>query len=85
MKRHLIAIAGRKGGVGKTTTACGLASIFASQKYKVLIIDLDPQSNAGYVLGTDPTAPGTVELLQVKNLSRSKRRRTFMCFLVDQI
>lgn len=66
MKRHLIAIAGRKGGVGKTTTACGLASIFASQKYKVLIIDLDPQSNAGYVLGTDPTAPGTVELLQGK-------------------
>ncbi|WP_304518447.1 ParA family protein [Acaryochloris sp. 'Moss Beach'] len=36
------------------------------KKFKVLIIDLDPQSNAGYVLGTDPTAPGTVELLQGK-------------------
>ena len=58
-----IAVAGRKGGVGKTSTVCGLASVFASKGKRVLVVDLDPQSNAGYVLGTDPTAPGTAELL----------------------
>jgi len=63
MTQHRIAVAARKGGVGKTTVACGLASAMAHQGKRVLVIDLDPQSNAGYVLGVDPTAPGTAELL----------------------
>jgi chromosome partitioning protein len=63
MIQHRIAIAARKGGVGKTTVACGLASVFAQQGHRVLVLDLDPQSNAAYVLGTDPTAPGVAELL----------------------
>jgi chromosome partitioning protein len=63
MTQHRIAVAARKGGVGKTTVACGLASAMAHQGKRVLVVDLDPQSNAGYVLGVDPTAPGTAELL----------------------
>jgi chromosome partitioning protein len=63
MAQCRIAVAARKGGVGKTTVACGLASVFAHLGHRVLVVDLDPQSNAGYVLGTDPTAPGTAELL----------------------
>lgn len=63
MTNICIAVAARKGGVGKTTIACGLASVLASQGKKVLVVDLDPQSNAAYVLGTNPTAPGTAELL----------------------
>lgn len=60
---RVVAVAARKGGVGKTTIACGLASVLAAQGRRVLVIDLDPQSNAAYVLGVDPTAPGAAALL----------------------
>jgi chromosome partitioning protein len=63
MTQTRIAVAARKGGVGKTSIACGLGSVMASQGKRVLVIDLDPQSNAAYVLGTNPTAPGTADLL----------------------
>ena len=63
MSLFKIAVCGRKGGVGKTTTAASLASYFAFHGLKVLVIDLDPQSNTGFVLGVDPIAPGTAELI----------------------
>lgn len=67
MIHHRIAVAARKGGVGKTTIACGLASVLSHQGMRVLVIDLDPQSNAAYALGVDPTAAGTTELLMGGN------------------
>ncbi|MEO0373246.1 MAG: ParA family protein [Cyanobacteria bacterium P01_A01_bin.17] len=63
MSAFKIAVCGRKGGVGKTTTSACLASYFASHGLKVLVVDLDPQSNTGFVLGVDPVAPGTAELI----------------------
>jgi len=57
-----IVIANQKGGVGKTTTACSLATGLADLSYQTILIDCDPQGNVTAFLG-EALSSGLYELV----------------------
>jgi len=50
---NVIAISNQKGGVGKTTTCYNLGACLVELNQRVLVIDLDPQSNLTLAAGLD--------------------------------
>ena len=56
MKTTVVAVINQKGGTGKTTTTINLGSALAKLGKKILLVDLDPQSNLSYSLAVPSTA-----------------------------
>ena len=63
MKPRWIAIVGRKGGVGKTALALGLAAHYSRAGRRVLLVDLDPQGSTSLALGADATGEHLAAML----------------------
>ena len=47
----IIALSNQKGGVGKTTSSVNISAYFAKMGHRTLLVDMDPQGNAGSGFG----------------------------------
>ncbi len=79
----VIAIANQKGGVGKTTTTVNIAACIAAMEHRVLLVDIDPQSNATSALGFEKSEPhvSTYDFLIGASAADSAVRDTALSFL----
>jgi chromosome partitioning protein len=50
---YVIAMSNEKGGVAKTTSTLSLGAALAELNYRVLLLDLDPQSNLSLAVGLE--------------------------------
>ena len=73
---RILAIANQKGGVGKTTTAVNLSASLAAGEQRTLLVDLDPQGNAGSGLGVAKGSESSMYDVLIGDQSLSRVRRS---------
>ena len=80
---RIFTVANQKGGVGKTTTAVNLAASLSAAERRTLLVDLDPQGNAGSSLGVarDEVGDSIYEVLLDGRPIREVIRKTELKFL----
>lgn len=67
---HVLSVSSLKGGVGKTTVTLGLASAAFARGLRILVVDLDPQSDVS--TGMDVPATGHLSVADVLTSPREK-------------
>lgn len=60
---HILTIANHKGGTGKTATTRALGDVLAHKGYKVLMVDLDPQSSLTTSCGLSEVSPNLTDVI----------------------
>ena len=71
-----VAVAMQKGGSGKTTTTVNLAATLAEKGLRVLVVDVDPQSNATSWLGVRDAGKGIFACLCENGSVKDALRKT---------
>ncbi|MCA8970085.1 MAG: ParA family protein [Planctomycetes bacterium] len=74
---HRIALAGMKGGIGKTTIAIHLAAALAKRGKRTLLIDLDPQGGVDLFFATGRLTGLADYLMDRVPISRTLKRTKF--------
>ena len=53
--KEIVAVVNQKGGVSKTSTVLALAAGLKAKRNRILLVDMDAQSNLSYTAGATPT------------------------------
>lgn len=75
MKKNIISVINKKGGVGKTSTIGSVASICAHYGLKVLVVDLDPQCNSTELFYKGPSDVTISDLLLNQEIDYSSIKK----------
>lgn len=78
----ILTIANQKGGCGKTTTVMNLAGGLTAAKYRVIVVDADPQASATIWSLAQGQGSLTFDVRPARQFTRSSQLRSLICDIV---